>query len=538
MRNKKIVLTIVGLSLMAALSAVVECQAYAGIPDDFIFTKNLSRGMSDPDVVYLKNILAVEGCVSGLGGNQYFGYQTFLGVKCFCNKYKTEISEIVGYNVNCTGFVGTGVRAKLNNLLAVGPNVSPSPTPTYSQTPTPSIYIKVISPNGGEKWKFGTAQTITWNSNGINNLAIYLWFPNGAMCKLTEAPASQGKYTVTLKENQSCPGITSTVTAGQYKINIWSTDVSMDIVAPHDASDNYFSIVSSISNHSPGTTSIGGTYETSVGKSLVYYFSSTDLEETNKLSFSISWGDGTTGSCVATSANPGGVGYPEGVEGRWECNASHSWSTPGTYTITAFATDSQSASSTAVSNGFTVKVFSVYPVPTPTPTTGCTDSDGGNNYYTKGTITGIYSDLNSSVRKWGSWTDYCNSDVLGSGWEGYLTEYSCAPDNYSGGNATGNYGWTSSFKCPYGCKDGACLSTPTPSPTPTTTALPSPPTLYTPSNSITNITLTPSLDWSDTISYGGWYHLYYKKSTDYPWLTKSGLPSSQYSFSTSEALFS
>ena len=158
MNNKKIVLTIIGLSIMVALGAAGECQAYTGIPDDFLFTKNLSLGSRSTDVVYLKVILANEGCLFPSFTSNYFGLSTLAGAKCFCNKYKTEISEIVGYNVNCTGFVGTGVRAKLNNLLAVGPNVSPSPTPTTS--PAPAEYVKVISPNGGEKLTAGSTYQI------------------------------------------------------------------------------------------------------------------------------------------------------------------------------------------------------------------------------------------------------------------------------------------------------------------------------------------------------------------------------------------
>jgi hypothetical protein len=47
-----------------------------------------------------------------------------------------------------------------------------------------------------------------------------------------------------LQENQQCPNIPRTITAGQYKIGIWSIEPAFDISAPHDYSDNYFSIVS------------------------------------------------------------------------------------------------------------------------------------------------------------------------------------------------------------------------------------------------------------------------------------------------------
>jgi len=93
---------------------------YTGIPTGFTFTKNLSQEMTDPDVVNLKIVLAAEGCVTGLSNNQYFGSLTLAGAKCFCNKYKDAISAAAGYTVSCTGFVGAGMRTKLNALLAGG----------------------------------------------------------------------------------------------------------------------------------------------------------------------------------------------------------------------------------------------------------------------------------------------------------------------------------------------------------------------------------------------------------------------------------
>jgi uncharacterized repeat protein (TIGR03803 family) len=91
--------------------------SYSEIPSTFTFTKNLKSGMRDNDVVYLKYILASEGCVSGLLNTNYFASKTLAGTKCFCKKYKSEISQAAGYTVSCTGFVGTGMRAKLNSLL-------------------------------------------------------------------------------------------------------------------------------------------------------------------------------------------------------------------------------------------------------------------------------------------------------------------------------------------------------------------------------------------------------------------------------------
>ena len=114
--------------------------------------------------------------------------------------------------------------------------------------------ITVISPNGGEEWTFGTPQTIArsstggWSPIGIDYVDIYLWFPDGATCNLADnVSASQGKYTLTLQENQECPNISRYITAGQYKILILGTEPALAKPAPEittirDESDNYFSI--------------------------------------------------------------------------------------------------------------------------------------------------------------------------------------------------------------------------------------------------------------------------------------------------------
>jgi len=114
--------------------------------------------------------------------------------------------------------------------------------------------ITVLSPNGGEEWVFGIPQTITWSSTGgwspigIDYVDIYLWFPDGATCNLADnVSASQGKYTLTLQENQECPNISRYITAGQYKILILGTEPALAKPAPEittirDESDNYFSI--------------------------------------------------------------------------------------------------------------------------------------------------------------------------------------------------------------------------------------------------------------------------------------------------------
>lgn len=87
------------------------------LPQGFTFQKNLYFGMLDQDVVYLKIMLAAEGCVSGLANTTWFGPKTLEAVKCFQNKYKSEISAAAGYTIKGTGFAGVGTRNRLNALL-------------------------------------------------------------------------------------------------------------------------------------------------------------------------------------------------------------------------------------------------------------------------------------------------------------------------------------------------------------------------------------------------------------------------------------
>jgi len=89
----------------------------AEIPKDFKFKTNLSFGNSKVDVLYLRKILISQDCLSDFSDKFLFDSQTLEGVKCFCQKYKKEISQFSDYQVSCIGFVGKGIRVKLNQLL-------------------------------------------------------------------------------------------------------------------------------------------------------------------------------------------------------------------------------------------------------------------------------------------------------------------------------------------------------------------------------------------------------------------------------------
>jgi hypothetical protein len=85
-----------------------------------------------------------------------------------------------------------------------------------------------------------------------------------------------------------------------------------------------------------------------------------------------------------------------------------------------------------------VKIMFCNPAPT------CTDSDGGIDYYVKGTVVDKYKNVH---------VDECGTDGKG------LFEVSC--DITNAGLAHVDYS-----TCAYGCVDGACLKEPSPTPTP------------------------------------------------------------------------
>ncbi|MBU4299266.1 fibronectin type III domain-containing protein [Patescibacteria group bacterium] len=105
-------------ALISQLQALLGKPVIEGIPDGFTFAKNLKAGMSNSDVVYLKKILDVEvPDHAKWTGTKYFGSKAKAAVVKFQKKYSADISAVAGYTIKASGFVGTGTRAKLNQLL-------------------------------------------------------------------------------------------------------------------------------------------------------------------------------------------------------------------------------------------------------------------------------------------------------------------------------------------------------------------------------------------------------------------------------------
>jgi len=97
--------------------------------------------------------------------------------------------------------------------------------------------IEVTSPNGGERWKVGSDQTIAWTGTRVENVKIEYTADNGANWHtiIDSTPASSGSYTWTLP--QSFNGDHNI-----YKIRV--SDASDPAV--NDWSDSTFTIFESV----------------------------------------------------------------------------------------------------------------------------------------------------------------------------------------------------------------------------------------------------------------------------------------------------
>lgn len=113
----------------------------------------------------------------------------------------------------------------------------------YPNTSVVQPSITVTYPNSGETLSLGAKDTdfrTEWNYSNISGtIAIYLAFPDGAVCPVGNAPVSQKYFTTTLGTNYQCSNMNRKITAGQYKVFLLQ-DNGTQIYK--DFSDNYFTI--------------------------------------------------------------------------------------------------------------------------------------------------------------------------------------------------------------------------------------------------------------------------------------------------------
>lgn len=103
---------------------IVATLNIEGVPDDFIFEKNLDEGMEDVDVKYLQIILNADPetkvADTGPGSpgeeNTSYDFKTKQAVKSFQRKYAEETLSPAGLILS-TGVVDEYTRDKLNSIL-------------------------------------------------------------------------------------------------------------------------------------------------------------------------------------------------------------------------------------------------------------------------------------------------------------------------------------------------------------------------------------------------------------------------------------
>jgi len=250
--------------------------------------------------------------------------------------------------------------------------------------------ITIISPDGGEKWEIGKTYDINWASEGTNystvHVNIYLW-KGGTFVKtiaLGVSPSTLGGSPSVGKYSWKIP---SDLTPGSdYQIRLYASGI-----AKSDISDNYFSIVS-----------------------------------------------GTDSTCVDTDG--GKNYYVEGSGGGWKTDTEWEYFGDGCY-----LNDNRVASCSGTGCYLAEKYCEGKYVRTENYTCPygckdgaclkkCTDSDGGKNYYTKGTVTVEWPGHQTSA------VDFCGEGT--TLYEGYCEDGELQMVSYN---------------CPYGCSDGACV---------------------------------------------------------------------------------
>ncbi len=139
------------------------------------------------------------------------------------------------------------VKLTVKNASGSDSEVKTNYITVSSPTGTTSPAITVTSPNGGETWKRGTTQTVTWNYAGSAGSTVKLVLLKGSTVigtiKDSVSIGSGGKGSYSWPIALSGTGGTGT----GYKVSIQST--SQPTVK--DTSNNYFTL-------SPGTTTVSG----------------------------------------------------------------------------------------------------------------------------------------------------------------------------------------------------------------------------------------------------------------------------------------
>ncbi|MDD5135420.1 MAG: hypothetical protein PHP01_08430, partial [Phycisphaerae bacterium] len=296
----------------------------------------------------------------------------------------------------------------------------------------------VTSPNGGETWIAGQTYTVTWNSTNplLPGSSYPMW--RALLYK------DDVQYSILSSSSNANDHFGWTIPAGlsgsKFKIKIEYYTNSALTETVYDISDNYFTIAAPTVQHSITVASPNGGETLQMGQTYRIRWNSTGVDNVmitlSNPGLTPCFGSGcnmsVTDMPVSASLGyydwvvPFAGGLPRNDSGAinstntYRINIAEVWTTanpsPGSYSFTYGVKDSSD-------NYFSIAEG----------TTTCTDSDGGKNYYVKGTTTDS---------KTGSFTDYCleNGSVL---YEAFCP----TPTSIR------NYEF---YTCPNGCENGAC----------------------------------------------------------------------------------
>jgi len=340
-----------------------------------------------------------------------------------------HVRLLTSYNLNYIDATGmtTNQIAYFDQNYITGPNIS------VVEPGNPSI--TVTSPNGGETWGKGKTYNITWNIDNDNLIG------NGMTLHLSKEGDSSFSYTINPSEVIKSTGIGSY----QYSWTIpdWlesRTDYKIGIVLEgsggiqsfSDMSNAPFSIVKKVKPDLAITNLKYWSPQTSIATIGAYVGYEITIKNIGNTKL-----EGNYKETAYYDDNylryEGGISVP--------VNPGESWTTKqyaykkieesGSHTIKLVIDSDNSIDELDETNNERTITFIV------PEETGCTDSDDGRDYYTKGTTSRTGPN------------PLTVADICDNSFSGYnLREYYC--------DETGEI-QSALYNCPYGCQDGACL---------------------------------------------------------------------------------
>ncbi len=414
------------------------------------FNTNLRIGDSNPEVLALQTALQKEGLLNQT--TKEFDEETASAVVGLQEKYASEILTPWGLK-HGTGFVGAATRTKLNNLYRCGA----IPTTPTTLTTTTAFYLSITNVSG-IKSTYAPGEKIFLTIKGVES--------DG-----TPASAAEGyniqSYIFDSKRTKTYAGVNGSYNSSN---GLWN----VVLTAPTDTSLTYDLQVSLYCSNTAGGCIRSSTSQ--VDKWYSFTLSASSVQPSIAVispnggerwqigkTYTITWGSSNMDKLqiALTDANLD-VG-----EKRCVLNGGSLISeTPKSFTFTLNTCVNSSGQIVNVSPGnykiricgqnegypcdYSDNYFSIVAA-----TVACTDSDGGKEYYKKGIVT----------ESGKTYADYCfektSDNCVKEPCDNWVKEYFCLP--YSTVNIGLGGVAEEDYKCPNGCKDGACLATTTPS---------------------------------------------------------------------------